>query len=267
MEPVLHRTLPFPPPWAGAGRARLPGTRPMDPRDWLLQDAAFAGQMALRDRLIADRPDDVHALTEPARAAADELLSRVLGHLSARPDYRFEGASALRPDGIRVAIDHGAPLLTLGRLVQSDFCLLLRQDAAHVLAAAILCFPASWTLSEKIGRPLGAIHRPVPSYDAGLAARVQRLFDALHPDRPLWRSNALIYADPTLFQPRSEAAPRGEPGATGAYFRSERQTLLRLPASGAVAFGIHTAVMRLSDIPADERAALLAHRTRAEPRA
>lgn len=262
METVLQSRLPFDPPWAAPGGFRLPGTRPLPPGDWILVDDAHAGQMALRDRLIATRREEVHALPEAARPAARELLAEVLAALPRDRGYRPGEGEVTRPDGVAVPIDPEAPLLTLGRLVQQDFCLLERPAGAaeHLLSAAILCFPASWTLAEKLGRPLGRIHAPVPAYDAGLATRVQRLFDGIRPGAPLWRANALLYSDPALFQPRPEHAPRVETPATAAWLRSERQAFHRLPRTGAVVFSIHSVVMRLADLPEGMRTALLAHR-------
>jgi len=261
VTPVLHDRLPFPPPWEAPGGARLPGMQPLDPAGWILVDPAHAGQMALRDALVAGRPDEVHALRPAARAAAGELLGQVLAVLAGRPDHMVTRQWLRRPDGVRVPLDRAAPLLTLGRLVQCDFCLLVPgADGMHRLEGAILCFPASWTLAEKLGRPLAAIHAPVPVYDEGLARRVQRLVDMLRPDRPLWRSNALLYADPSLFHPRSETAPRVERAGEARFLRAERQVLSLLPASGAVAFAIHSAVVPLERLPAATRAALIAHR-------
>ncbi|MCL4188190.1 MAG: DUF3445 domain-containing protein [Rhodobacteraceae bacterium] len=261
MTPVLHDRLPFPPPWEAPGGARLPGMQPLDPADWILVDPAHAAQMALRDALVAARPDEVHALRPAARAAAGELLAQVLAALGHRPDHEVTTQVVRRPDGCRVALDHDAPMLTLGRLVQCDLCLLVPgADGMHRLEAAILCFPASWTLAEKLGRPLGAIHAPVPVYDEGLARRVQRLVDMLRPGRPLWRTNALLYADAALFHPRSETSPRVEHAGEARFLRAERQVLSLLPASGAVAFAIHSAVVPLERLPAATRAALIAHR-------
>ena len=127
---------------------------------------------------------------------------------------------------------------------QEDFCILQRQGDEHVLTAALLCFPSAWTLSEKIGRPLTSIHIPVPSYDAGIAARVQRLFDGVQPGRPVWRANHLRYDYPDLYQPHTEANPRPVGNPHSPYERSERQTVLRLPGTGAVVFSIHTTMVQ-----------------------
>ncbi|WP_333828666.1 heme-dependent oxidative N-demethylase family protein [Pararhodobacter sp.] len=237
--PILHDRLPFH-LWTDPRLNRLLGILPLDRDDWLRVDEVYGPQMAERARLIATIPDKVHALLPEARAAAAELYAMIAQHL---PGLGFQrhGGDWLCPDGRRVADDPAHPLLTLGHLVQEDLCLLQPgPDGSHRLTGAILCFPASWTLSQKIGRSLLDIHVPVPSYGPNIAARVQRLFDAIRPEQPLWRGNVLDYADPALYQPRleGEARPAGE--GKKAYIRSERQCLLRLPQSRAVVFSIHT---------------------------
>nr|WP_233192743.1 DUF3445 domain-containing protein [Acidimangrovimonas sediminis] len=256
---MVQRALPFA-PWADPRTRRLPGILPLAPDDWLEADDAFAAQMAERDRLIAETPATVHALLPRAEPAARELLDTVLEILTARPGYRVGAAEVLRPDGACVPLDRAAPLLTLGRLCQEDFCLLEAEAAEHALTGAILCFPASWTLAEKIGRPLIGIHRPVDVYDDDLARRVQRLFDAIRPGRALWRQNALLYADPALHHPRREDSPRARPAADAARFvRSEKQCLVRLPKTGAVVFSIHTYVVRVEDLTPEQAQALADH--------
>lgn len=256
MTPVLQRHLPQM-PWMQPATARLPGIQPVAPGDWLRLDEAFAGQMAERDRLIRDCPQVVHALLPEAEAPAQELLDLVLAELPQLGGYAIGPHEVIRPDGVAVPLDRSAPLLTLGRLVQEDFALHTRQGAEHALTGAILCFPASWTLAEKLGRPLTGIHAPVAVYDAGVAARVQRLFDAIRPGQPLWRANALLYQDPALHQPRRENERRPKPAERN-YLRSERQCLVRLPQTGAVVFSIHTTVVHVDDVPPEALAAFRA---------
>jgi hypothetical protein len=257
-HPVLHTHLPNA-HWMAPAQRRLPGMQPLDMADWLGADEAFAGQMALRDRLIAEQRAEVVAQTDGAGEAAAELLETVLAHLPQGASRK--GDAVTRPDGVTVDLAADDPLVTAGRLVQEDLCLLQKPDGAgeHVLTAAILCFPASWTLAEKIGRPLVAIHTPVARYTGDIAARVQRLFDAIRPERPLWRQNALFYATPELFHPRSEAEPRVVPETRPDYLRSERQCLIRLPRTGAVVFSIHTSVLPVTALTGAQLAALRDH--------
>ena len=252
--PILNAKLPLH-PWADPRTARLPGIQPIVDDSWLTVCDAYAAQMAERDRLIAAAPDLVHALLPEGRAAADELYDLILARLQRVPGYVPDGSALRRPDGLAVPLDPAQPLLTLGRLVQEDLCLMEARGAEHVLTGAILCFPASWTLAQKIGRPLTGIHVPVPSYDAGIAARVQRLFDAIRPEQPLWRGNSLLYDDPTLHQPRREGQARPRP-TLNSYVRSERQCLIRLPQTRAVVFAIHTYVVAAEDVDPQALAAL-----------
>ena len=255
---VLHTRLPSA-PWMVPAQRRLPGIQPFDMADWLTPDEAYAGQMAARDRLIADRRAEVHAELHGARDAAAETLETVLAHLP--PGFARHGETVTRPDGVTVDLAADTPLVTAGRLVQDDLCIMEQPGGAteHVLTAAILCFPASWTLAEKIGRPLTAIHTPVSQYTDDVAARVQRLFDAIRPGRPLWRQNVLFHATPELFNPRPEAEPRRPPSGTPDFVRSERQVLIRLPQSGAVVFSIRTYLLRRTDLTPDQVEALAAH--------
>jgi dimethylamine monooxygenase subunit A len=253
-QPILQARLPHL-PWTDPRTRRLPGIQPVEGRDWLRVDDAYAPQMALRDRLIAGQPDVVHALPPEARPAADELYATVLDWLRAEPGFTVAATSATRPDGVTVPLDPAQPLLTLGRLVQQDLCLMQSNGAEYDLTAAILCFPASWTLAQKIGRPMTGIHQPVDVYDEALAARVHRLLQAIRPEQPLWRMNFFTYDDFMLHHPRVEGDWRRQP--TGkSYVRCERQTLLRLPQTQAVLFAIHTIVVDASQIGADDYAAL-----------
>jgi hypothetical protein len=258
LNAVLQSHLPSA-PWMAPATRRLPGVQPLPMEAWLIRDEAFAPQMALRDALIAERRDSVFAAGAGTRAARAEALALVLGSLDA--GYTRAGHRVTRPDGVTVDLSSDDPLVVAGRLVQADLCLLTTPEpqGEPVLTDAILCFPASWTLAEKIGRPLADIHIPVDSYTPDMAARVRRLFTALRPGRPLWRQNALLYADPALHQPRPERAPRRRPESRPGYLRSERQVLLRLAGTGAVLFAIHTYVLPVAALSPAQTAALEAH--------
>lgn len=255
-EPVLQDGLPDA-PWCDPVAWRLPGIQPIDPGGWLIRDEAFAGQLALRDRLIETREDEVHALLPEALPAARECLDIALDTFASDAGYRIGLNAVRRPDGVTVPLDRAAPFLTLGRLAQADICLMENRAGSHVLTGAILCFPAYWTLAEKIGKPLEPIHRPVRRYTADVSRRVQRLFDAIRPERALWRANAHLHRDPDLFTPKREAEPERRCSLDEArYVRSERQVLRRLPATSAVVFTIHTRMVPVEKLSDEQRAAL-----------
>ena len=254
MRVVLQSSLPFA-PWADARTRRLPGTLPLDMSDWLRVDDAYAGQMALRDALIEREADRVIGQLKIAAQAVEELYDFTLSHL---PGGFARGQGHItRPDGVRVALDPARPLHTLGRLVQEDLCLMQDDGAGeHMLSAAVLCFPAGWTLAEKLGRPLMRMHKPVEKYTDDLGKRVQRLMEGVRVESPLWRANAHHSRAP-LFNPLREDAPKdtAEQGEMP-FIRSERQCLIRLPVSRAVLFSIHTYLVRPEALTPDQAAAL-----------
>jgi dimethylamine monooxygenase subunit A len=254
MTPILQKTLPFA-PWMDPRTSRLPGVLPLEGDDWLRVDDAYAAQMAERDRLIATVPELVSATLPQGSAAAAELYQMVLEVLTRTSGYRVTASSVTRPDGLEVPLDVTAPLPTLGRLIQEDLCILEAGNDGHIMTAAILCFPSGWTLAQKIGQPLIRIHRPVPPYTGDIARRVQRLFDAIRPGQVLWRANAHVHADPSLFRPHleGEEVPRL---SDAPYLRSERQCFVRLPQTHAVVFSIHTYLLRRTDLTPDQQATL-----------
>lgn len=239
---------------------RLPGMSPLAMEGWLHRDEAFEEQMAYRDRLIAERGEIV--LAGEGCDGAEELLDLVLATLAVHDrDYDVGDDAARRPDGETVALDRSRPLATLGRLAQEDFVILRKgpEDAEHVLIGAILCFPSRWSLAEKFGRPLVAIHERVPVYDEGLAPRVQRLFDVLTPDRPLVRANWLLHPTPELHQPKLFEGNKKPHDPTGRFWlRVERQSILKLRSSGHAVFSIKTLVTSVEALAEDQRESLIA---------
>lgn len=226
---VLQRSIPYP----GWDARALPGVQPLAPEDWLQFDDAEAGQLAEKARVVATHGQDVLDWVSGSEAAQEEALALVLAHLAEHHGRHPEVS--------------GSPLEAMSRIIQEDIVIMEKRGAEHVLTAALLAFPASWRLQEKIGRPLQAIHDPVASYDANIARRVQRMFDGIQVGRPLWRWNTLWYDDPALYQPRSVIEPRHQPGGAP-FFRSERQCMVRLPETQAVIFSIHTYVLRRADV-------------------
>ncbi|MEL6958507.1 MAG: DUF3445 domain-containing protein [Pseudomonadota bacterium] len=238
-DPILHNALPD--GQVERAAARLPSMRPVE-GPWLFCDEVYAAQMAERRRLVAAQPDDVIAQLSEGLPAARAFLTAVVNDL---PDgFQRNGDLVHCPDGAEVKLDWESPLRSVGQMLQQDVCILEKREAEHVLTGAVLCFPASWTLAQKIGQPLTRIHVPVGEYDDTIARRVQRFFDGVQRGKPMWRANLLRYEDPALFHPRPEHDPRPNGSPASPYLRSERQTVVRLNHPGAVAFVIHTMVMK-----------------------
>ncbi|WP_300516764.1 DUF3445 domain-containing protein [Aliiroseovarius sp.] len=254
MAEICQKALPVK-PWREERTRRLPGISPVAPGEWLVVDDAYAAQIAHKARLVAAQGDKVLRLEPSARPAAGELLERILDELGAIPGFAVGARKVRCPDGRVVTVDRNHPLETCSKLVQEDLILLQKPEGAdeHVLTGALLGFPASWMLAEKYLKPLTMIHTPVPEYAGDIARRVQRLFDGIQPDRPMWRANFLTYGDPELHQPRTEADKRPVHGDGLRWMRVERQCLLRLPRTRAVVFSIHTFVVPWARLDSEDR--------------
>jgi hypothetical protein len=129
-----------------------------------------------------------------------------------------------------------------------DLCLLAPMPGWPLVAGAVL-FPSHWHLADKVGRPLAEVHGRVPGYPA---AQVDRFLDRLRPGRAMWRRNVLFHRSGVLH------APTPVDDGSGWWVRSERQTLRRLPASGAVLFTIATETEPLDSLGVDDRRRLAA---------
>lgn len=248
--------LPFE---AGPHRMQM-GLMALKPQDWIEIDDALATTLLAKRRLLADRHGEVFAALPGTEAAGAEVLHLLADHLPRRfpAQYpRMNTTIAIAATGELVGIGTPGvhPLETAARLVPEDLCLMRRTEAGYILAAACVCFPSRWRLADKIGRSLKAIHGPVPGYADALEAPVDRFFDRIAADKPVWRLNWTIHDSPDLFQPASvKRAPPADFGRA-VFLRVERQTLRRLPQSGDVLFTIRTYITPLGEIARDADAA------------
>jgi hypothetical protein len=210
------------------------GLSRVDEPDWLLVDAHRREQLALKRRLLAERRDEVVAILPNIDAApACAELARMLGD-----NGRY--SARLSPEFV-------SGLEAAALSVQEDLCILLPdEDGRLVLAAACVCFPSHWRLQDKIGRPAGEIHGPVPRYEDELARKVDTFLERLPPDAVMTRRNWLIHETADLFVPDPPADPDFAIPPENLWLRSERQTLRRLPESGAVVFTIRTQQVQMA---------------------
>lgn len=252
--------MTFPTPYDGSSPLFRIGTKPLDPQDWLEPDAAMASQLTEKARLLAERPEAVFAELPESRPAQAELLALLVDHLPARFPELWQHSNAgmlVVPTDKTVPLDgEESPLLTAATLVQDDLLLLEQEQDGWHLTAASLCFPSSWTLSEKLGRRLDAIHAPVPGFGPGTrqAEIMARMFDAMRVETPMIRWNFSLYGDGRLFHP-DVSGPEERRFGTGeradpVFLRVERQTLRKLPQTGAIAFTIRISIDPLERLEA-----------------
>lgn len=250
--------LPFE---AGPFRMAM-GLLARDPAEMIELDDQYLPEMAERRALLAQRHDEVFATLPGSEAAGAELLHRLAALLPARHPQAFAAEAGtlhnrLTGERWNLAAPTLPPLEIAGRLVQEDLCLLRPGADGPVLIGACLCFPSRWSLAEKLGHPLMAIHAPVPFYADRLGRPVDRLIATLKPGRLVERLNWSLVDDAALFQPAGHGRRGHNPGITAdnagerVFLRVERQTLSPLEASGTVVFTIRIHRYPLARIAAD----------------
>lgn len=210
------------------------GTRALDLAAWFVVDDEWEAQrVAAGELLRSHRPEvlvgseqtGIPAVAEALRATIEQWL------------VEHAGATPSRPDPIEGETD---ALARARLLVADDLCLLLPGEQGWRLAAGCVCFPSYWRPRDRIGEPLADVHAPVPGYPGALAGRVDGFLDRLRPGRAVWRRNWSIHDVPDLHLPAPVPVDRPTPVPDGRWLRSERQTLVRLPAADAVVFTIRT---------------------------
>jgi hypothetical protein len=238
-------------PYDGSHKPFTIGLSPLDPAQWLEVDGDLGRYLAEKHRLYTEVPGTVMAAeagTEEAQNEVLELVStHVLQHFSQR--YARQGNTINIDDGaFCVATDDPAlpPIARAALLVQEDLILLRKSETGWRLVAASLCFPSSWNLADKFGKPLHDVHGPVPGFNGGTrnASLLERMFDNLAPERPVMRWNWSLYGNSPLHHPAAGNGNKRRFGEgddiTGKVtLRLERQTLRKLPSTGDMLFTIH----------------------------
>jgi hypothetical protein len=211
-------------PWESQADFAI-GLRRIPEAAWL--EGGEADPAARKDPLFAAHRELVWGETPGSRAAQQEvagLVDAVLGP---------GAASAGLP-----------PLYAAARRVPDDLCLMRRQAGAWRLAALSLSAPTFFSADQVLGLSLAELHGPVTGFAERFLARVERIFDGLRPGLVLERRNWTLINSPDPFTPRAAPirARIGEIGPADAgralYLRVERQTLRRLPRTGAALFTI-----------------------------
>ena len=148
------------------------------------------------------------------------------------------------------------PMQTCARLVQDDLAIMFeRPDGQYYLLAGAILLAGFWRLGDKFGMPLSEIHTSgdVPGFKTKLEKGMMNFFRRVQPNGPVLRNNYFLQVDDELAWSSSIGSEDGDnTQAVGwdtaeknkaiehHYFRSERQSLRRLPRSGGVVFTIRT---------------------------
>jgi hypothetical protein len=125
-------------------------------------------------------------------------------------------------------------------------CLLTRQsdEPAYRLVGAAVAFPTDWHIADKLGRPLISLHTPIHGYAEQIGSPVDQFMTKLKPGRIYGRCNWFVSPTASL-RWLAEGPPEeqfahvtAENAGETLFVRSERQTLRKLPGTGAIVFTI-----------------------------
>ena len=211
------------------------------------EPAAFFGATMRRVELLAQRRHWLRA--QPDTYAA--LLPQGVELL--------EEATALarNRNGFAPKTSSGSPweeCLALGEFWEADY-LLLKCDADGEirLYGGCLCFPSSWRLSDKIGKPIQFIHEPVPGLNAAVGPAIHKFLAGLKPGTASLRHNWGLSRSAEMNQHPDRHLPRldANVNAEEVWLRVEHQALVALPQSGGILFGIRIANHSLAEVKAD----------------
>ena len=229
-------------PWDGSHPAFRIGLHPLGNMDWLEVDGEFESQLAEKHRLLETRYQEVFRAEPASEAAQTEALELVLAQLEAHhtaTHHRTGDSVTAAGFSVDLANPDMPPLEKAARMIQEDLVIMMRGEDGWRLVAGCVCFPSSWVLAEKFGKPLQQVHASVPEFGPGSknALVINRIFDNLKPTLPVWRLNWSVYPDGELFH---GADKHGKPGNKLAdpWLRVEFQTLHKLAETGAILFTI-----------------------------
>ena len=246
--------------------------------------AEFFGPTARNTELLAERrrwlrsePVLCTALLPPSEPLLEEAVQLAQSWNGFVPPV--DGAPVSDPARIEHSPQHagsetGAPpawakLLALGEFWEADFLLLKTGNDEEIrLYGGCVCFPSSWRLSEKIGRPIEFIHDVVPGLNASIGPAIHKFLAGLKPGLAWLRSNWGLSRSPKLNQHPDRALPRLDATVRldEVWLRVEHQALVALPKSGGILFGIRIETQPLVVVKADAvLAQRLAHALRTMP--
>lgn len=218
------------------------GLAPLGERPWIETDTQLPRYHAHKLRQRRALGERVYRALPTSRDAQLELSALLRSHLcdaQARVYARAGDGVRYLPTALALPGGDDEPLWRCSLWVADDLLILQAVDGQYLLTAASLCSPSEWLLEEKFGRPLAQIHAPIPGFDRALTPQVERFFRHLKVAHPVLRYNWSLQAGDQLCQrPREAAEQRPLTAGTPLYYRVERQSLRRLPRSGAVVFTI-----------------------------
>ncbi|RAH61370.1 hypothetical protein BO85DRAFT_456889 [Aspergillus piperis CBS 112811] len=270
----VHTTKPIPyrPFRYGPKYFVTMGLRSMNWDEWIELDNHYLKYHADKARRIAERGDKCCKTAPEAWDAAIELLEELTSYLPERYPTMFQRT----PTGLTNLVTHETfnitqrplpedPMTIAARLIQDDLAIMIeRPDGEYYLLAGAVLLAGFWRLSDKYGMRLSEIHTSgsVPQYTEKLEKGMMNFFRRLKPEDPVLRNNYFIQVDDSLpwshsigsedAKEVSWSTAQKNKAIENHWFRSERQSLRRLPRSGGVVFTIRTYFEPITKIVEEE---------------
>lgn len=236
------------------------GLRNTKYEDWIEMDNEFPRFYREKAARIKERGSQCCRTLPEAYPAAVELLEELVEYLP----HRYPTLYQRVPNGIKnlwsgEVVDSVSrplpedPMQSVGRLTQDDMAILIeRRDGTYYFLAGAILLAGFWRLKDKLGMSLREIHTSanVPHYEESLEKGMNNLFRRLKPEEFVSRNNYSMQPDGNL--PWSVSIGDEDSEDIGwhnsevnrpidhHHFRCERQSLRRLPKTGAIVFTIHT---------------------------
>ncbi|KAI5963767.1 uncharacterized protein KGF55_002647 [Candida pseudojiufengensis] len=237
----------------------------LDINHWLDMDKYYQHYIDEKKRIRLKYGKQNFDMLPEGREACTELMETVVDHMLVRYPLLFtlmnngswenEG-KIVKNEITNEIIDmtlplKEQPLVYVSKFAKEDFYVVLQnpKDNLYYLVGGAVPFPGgSFSVSEKMGKNLDAIHVGVPYYKQSLKRSMERWFSKLRPQDPVERASWYITWDtklkfnniyhtpetfPELFKNLDETSPKQF------NVRVERQTLRKLPKSQAVIFTNH----------------------------
>lgn len=245
------------------------GIRSLDYDDWIQLDNDWLKFHNRKlERLEQENADELYAMDPVAEDATLEALELLVDYLPARYPTLFK-RTAVGIDNIVTGESFDTttkpykehPLVVAAKLIQDDIAIMIEgTDGLYYLKAGAVLLAGFWRLKDKVNMPLYQIHTSgdVPYYKEKLQTPMDRFFTKLLPDKGVVRNNYFIQTDDDVAW--SHAIGPENSDRIGWYtadnavdperlmFRSERQSLRRLPRSGAILFTIRTYFLPVAQI-------------------
>lgn len=248
------------------------GLRTVKFDDWIQLDNHYPRYHADKARRIAERGAKCCRTMPEAYPAAVELLEELTEYLPARyptlykrTDVGLDNLWSGEKFNIVERPLKEDPIQMCARLVQDDLALMFEKpDGQYYLLSGAILLPGFWRLEDKVGMPLSEIHTSgdVPQFKEKLERGMMSFFRRLKCEDIYARNNYFIQVDDDLawsWSIGSEDSPaiswdtaQKDKAVEHHMFRSERQTLRRLPRTGAVVFTIRTYFHPVTEIAQED---------------